>query len=159
MALTASDIMQTQVVTVSPSDPLYSVQRLFFEEEIHGAPVVDETSRVRGMISSMDLIRAVMEESNSSKGFDFTDVFEQLGGPWEAASEEFQNRLGEVVVSDVMTESIVTVDPTTPIPEVALLLRQNRIHRVLVVKGENLLGIISSFDLIRLLEEADWPPE
>ena len=159
MALTASDIMQTQVVTVSPSDPLHSVQRLFFEEEIHGAPVVDETSRVRGMISSMDLIRAVMEESDSSKGVDFTDAFEQLGGPWEAASEEFQNRLGEAVVSDVMTESIVTVDPTTPIPDVALLLRQNRIHRVLVVKGENLLGIISSFDLIRLLEEGDWPPE
>ena len=40
MALTASDIMQTQVVTVAPTDPLSSVQRLFFEEEIHGAPVV-----------------------------------------------------------------------------------------------------------------------
>jgi len=38
---------------------------------------------------------------------------------------------------------------------VALALRQNRIHRVLVVKGDNLLGIISSFDLIRLLEEED----
>jgi len=155
MALTASDIMQTQVVTVSPSDPLHTVQRLFFEEEIHGAPVVDETSRVRGMISSMDLIRAAMEGNDSSTGVDFTDAFEQLGRPWEAASEEFQDRLGEAVVADAMTESIVTVDPTTPIPEVALLLRQNRIHRVLVVKGDNLLGIISSFDLIRLLEEVD----
>jgi CBS domain-containing protein len=54
-----------------------------------------------------------------------------------------------------MTESIVSVDPTASIPEVASLLRQNRIHRVLVVKGDNLLGIISSFDLIQLLEEAD----
>jgi CBS domain-containing protein len=157
MALTASDIMQTQVVTVSPSDPLHSVQRLFFEEEIHGAPVVDETSRVRGMITSMDLIRAVMEESDSSKGVDFTDAFEQVGAPWEAASEEFQDRLGESVVADVMTESLVTVDPTTSISEVALLLREHRIHRVLVVKGDNLLGIISSFDLIRLLEEGNWP--
>jgi CBS domain-containing protein len=155
MALTASDIMQTQVVTVSPSDPLHSVQRLFFEEEIHGAPVVDETSRVRGMITSMDLIRAVMEESDSSKGVDFTDAFEQVGVPWEAASEEFQDRLGESIVADVMTESLVTVDPTTSISEVALLLREHRIHRVLVVKGDNLLGIISSFDLIRLLEEGN----
>jgi len=103
----------------------------------------------------MDLIRAAMEESNSSKGVDFTAAFEQVGVPWEAASEEFQDRLGESVVADVMTESLVTVDPTTSIPEVALILRQNRIHRVLVVKGDNLLGIISSFDLIRLLEEGD----
>lgn len=155
MALTASDIMQTQVVTVSPSDPLHTVQRLFYEEEIHGAPVVDETSRVRGMITSMDLIRAAMEESDTSSGIDFTDAFEQMGRPWEAASGEFHDRLGEAVVADAMTESIVTVDPTTKISEVASLLRQNRIHRVLVVKGDNLLGIISSFDLIRLLEERD----
>jgi len=153
MALSAADIMQTQVVTVAPTDPLLSVQRLFFEEEIHGAPVVDETSRVRGMITSMDLIRAATEESDSSGGVDFTDAFEELGGPWDAASEEFQGRLGEAVVADAMTESVVSVDPGTSIPEVASILRENGIHRVLVVKGDNLLGIISSFDLIRLLEE------
>jgi CBS domain-containing protein len=153
MALTASDIMQTQIVTVAPTDPLHSVQRLFFEEEIHGAPVVDETSRVRGMISSMDLIRAASEASDSSSGVDFTDAIEELGGIWDAASDEFQNRLGEAVVADVMTEEVVAVDPGTPIPVVASVLLQNKIHRVLVVKGDNLLGIISSFDMIQLLEE------
>jgi CBS domain-containing protein len=156
MALTAADIMQTQVVTVSPSDPLQTVQRLFFEEEIHGAPVVDENSRVRGMISSMDLIRAASEASESSEGgIDFSDAFEELGGSWDAASDEFRDRLSQAVVADVMTENIVSVDPGTPIPEVATLLRENRIHRALVVKGDNLVGIISSFDLIRLLEKQD----
>jgi CBS domain-containing protein len=154
MALTAADIMQSQVVTVSPTDPLQSVQRLFFEEEIHGAPVVDENARVRGMISSMDLVRAASEATESSEsGIDFSDAFEELGASWDAASDEFRERLSQAVVADVMTENIVSVDPGTPIPEVATLLRENRIHRVLVVKGDNLVGIISSFDLIRLLEE------
>ena len=45
MPLTARDIMQSQVITVSSLDPVHVVQRLFFEEEIHGAPVVDEEGR------------------------------------------------------------------------------------------------------------------
>ena len=83
MALTAADVMQTQVITVSPVDPLHMVQRLFFEEEIHGAPVVDEEGRVRGMITIMDLIRAATE-ANESNGVDFIDVFEDIGvgGGW-----------------------------------------------------------------------------
>ena len=54
MALTAADVMQTHLITVSPSDPLDAVRRLFYEEEIHGAPVVDEDGRVQGMITSME---------------------------------------------------------------------------------------------------------
>ena len=46
MQKTAKDIMQSQVVTVSPDAPLHSTQRLFYEEGIHGAPVVDEQGRV-----------------------------------------------------------------------------------------------------------------
>jgi CBS domain-containing protein len=153
MALTAADVMQTQVITVSPVDPLHMVQRLFFEEEIHGAPVVDEEGRVRGMITIMDLIRTATE-ANESNGVDFIQVFEDIGvgGGWANASENFQGRLSETVVEDAMTENVVAVAPDTSVSDVARVLRENKIHRVLVVNKEALLGIISSFDLIRLLE-------
>ena len=158
MALTAADVMQTQVITVSPVDPLHMVQRLFFEEEIHGAPVVDDEGRVRGMITTMDLIRAATE-ANESKGVDLIHVFEDIGvgGSWVNASEEFQGRLGETVVEDAMTENVVAVAPDTSVSDVARVLRENKIHRVLVVNKETLLGIISSFDLIRLLEGVAEP--
>lgn len=158
MALTAADVMQSQVITVSPVDPLHMVQRLFFEEEIHGAPVVDEEGRVRGMITIMDLIRAATEE-NDSNDVDFAHVIEDIGvgGGWGSSSESFQSRLGETLVEDAMTENVVAVSPETSVPDVARVLRENRIHRVLVVNKDTLLGIISSFDLIRLLERAAEP--
>ena len=158
MTLTAADVMQTQVITVSPVDPLHMVQRLFFEEEIHGAPVVDEEGRVRGMITIMDLIRAATEE-NESGDVDFSHVIEDIGvgGGWGSGSENFQSRLSETLVEDAMTENVVTVGPETSVPDVARALRENRIHRVLVVKKNTLLGIISSFDLIRLLEKGTEP--
>jgi len=156
MALTAADVMQTQVITVSPVDPLNAVKRLFFEEEIHGAPVVDEVGRVRGMITSMDLIRAATEESEGG-GVDFTIALEEVGMGWQNASETFQSRLSEAVVTDAMSESVVSVTPETPVHDVARILRENKIHRVLVIKKETLLGIISSFDLIRVLEQIAEP--
>ena len=61
MPKTAKDIMQSQVVTVSPDAPLHSTQRLFYEEGIQGAPVVDEQGRVVGMITSTDILRAATE--------------------------------------------------------------------------------------------------
>ena len=156
MALTAADVMQSQVITVSPVDPLHTVQRLFFEEEIHGAPVVDEEGRVLGMITSMDLIRAATEEHDGG-GVDFSSAFEDLGMGWGNASDEFQSRLGEARVTDAMSENVVSVAPRTTVSEVARLLRENKIHRVLVVDKKTLLGIISSFDLIQLLEGAAEP--
>ena len=53
-----------------------------------------------------------------------------------------------------MTRGGITVAPETPIPEVAATLRKHRIHRVFVVDGEQLCGIISTFDLVALLEKA-----
>ena len=49
---TAKDVMQTQVLTLSPDDPLHVAQRLFYEEGIHGAPVVDDSGRLLGMHDS-----------------------------------------------------------------------------------------------------------
>ena len=66
MVRTARDVMQTYLISVNPETPLLEVHRLFVDEEINGAPVVDETGRLLGVISSVDLLRAVEEEHDAS---------------------------------------------------------------------------------------------
>jgi CBS domain-containing protein len=39
--------MVRELITVTPETLLFDVHRLFVEEEIHGAPVVDENDIVR----------------------------------------------------------------------------------------------------------------
>ena len=68
MATTARDVMQTQVISLAPNDPLSNVLRLFFEEEIHGAPVLDDSGCVLGIITSMDLLRAASDEHQTARG-------------------------------------------------------------------------------------------
>ena len=155
MVKTAKDIMQSQVVTVSPDAPLHSTQRLFYEEGIHGAPVVDEQGRVVGMITSTDILRAATEaeeEAPPVPGY-FSDDPDYASGFLPLAPEEFQERLQDITVGDFMTEGVVHVAPSTPIPEIARTIRENKIHRLLVVENGTLRGIVSTFDLVTLLEK------
>jgi len=154
MARTAADVMQTHLITVGRSDPLESVKRLFYEEEIHGAPVVDDDGRVLGVITSMDLIRAAMDSSDHG-GIDFGVAMEEVGLRWSDPEDSDSTPLDSVTVEDVMTGDAVSVDPNTPISQVARVLRENRIHRVLVVDKDSLVGIVSTFDLIQVLEQGD----
>ena len=110
--------MQTAVISVSPDDPLLVVQRLFFEEEIHGAPVVDRGGRVLGMISSTDVLRAVAEEHEAARDLPayFRDFVELSGRDWALAPQDFEARLSECVASEFMTRGVICVAPDTPVP-------------------------------------------
>jgi len=155
MAQTARDVMQSHVITLSPETPLLDVQRLFVEEEINGAPVVDDAGKILGIVSTRDLLRAADDEHDSaaSETRYFRDELEFSGPDWSNALEDFQDRLSRRSVSEVMTAGAVTIPPGASVAEVAATMRRHRIHRVLVADGEVLQGIISSFDLVALLEK------
>jgi CBS domain-containing protein len=154
MATTARDVMQTRIVTVSPDDPLRTVQRTFVEEGIHGAPVVDEEGRVLGVITSMDLLRAAAEEAEVAPAEPayFRYDLDLHGFDWRRAPEDLRERLPDTVASDAMTTEILAVSPDTPVAGVARALRENSVHRVLVIEDGELRGIVSAMDLVALLE-------
>lgn len=151
----ARDVMQSHVVTVEAELPLLDVHRLFVEEEITGAPVVDEVGRLVGVISSSDLLRAVEQEHESatSEPHYFREWLEFSGPDWARATADFQDRLASLTVADAMTRGGISVAPEAPITEVAGLMRRHRVHRVLVVEKGLLVGILTTFDLVGLLEK------
>ena len=120
MTQLAEDLMQTQVVTVGTNDPIASVFRLFTDEEISGAPVVDEYGRVVGVVSIRDLLRSNSEEQENTQ----TDLDYFREGLAYAKSEgmiedhDFEERLSQRMVSDVMTEDVIAVGRQTPIGDV-----------------------------------------
>jgi CBS domain-containing protein len=119
----ARDFMQTDVLIVSPETPLVDIHRMFVEEEIHGAPVVDDDGKVCGVITSLDLLRPGADEIDAAR----------------------------LTAADIMTREIVAVSPELPIAEVAETMREQHIHRVLVIEDRELLGVLTTFDLLRAL--------
>jgi CBS domain-containing protein len=151
----ARDLMQRDILTIDGAASLLDAHRLFVESEISGAPVVDEDGRVVGVVSASDLLRALDEERDSAvvQATYFRDLTEFSGPDWGAMPEDFQDRLAARTVSEVMSTDVITVAPDASVAEVARTLRRHHVHRVLVATGEAFVGLISTFDLLALLEK------
>ncbi len=156
----AGSVMTDSVVTVSPESELADVLRLFVEENIHGAPVVDGDNQLVGVVTTTDLLRAQANQRGQ--------VWATPEDLWEAAGfsnpegvegmTELQARLGPRQVEEVMTKGALSVSEDTPIVEVARCLRVHQIHRVWVEKEGRLTGVISSLDLMHVVEQMGKAP-
>ena len=153
----AEDIMEKRVVTVAADSPLLAVYRLFVQEDISGAPVIDEAGDVVGVISARDLLR-IANETHDDAAMDL-HYYEASSSftpdEWMTDIEDFEDRLTQRSVSQVMTTGAISVNRDTPINEIAELFMKHRIHRVLVFDPENdegpLIGLVSVFDMMTLL--------
>ena len=152
---TARELMEASVVSVDPDASLLDVHRLFSEEEIGGAPVVADDGALVGVITASDLVRAVGEERGTARVE--TNYFRELlpysAPDWSSGPEDFQDRLAELRASDAMTNEVLTIPSDTPAPAIARALRERHIHRVFVADDGRLLGVISAFDLLRVVED------
>ena len=153
----ARNIMESHVVTVTPDTPLLSVHRLFADEDISGAPVVDEVGEVVGVVSWRDLMRSANDEHDqSAEELHYYSGSGALDRPeWLDDIEAFEDRLSRRTVSEVMTNGVISVPIDASVKEMAGLMVQHHIHRVLVLDEERdegpLAGIVSVFDLVKLL--------
>ncbi len=154
MAKCARDVMQTHVISVDAEKPLVDIHHLFLEEEIDGAPVVDDSGQVQGVITIRDLLRALEEEPDAVDETDYMQEYIELPGIFSSVSAEFYERLAAHTVADFMTRSVVSVAPEASLAEVARTLRSHDIHRVLVLEKGVLVGLITTLDLISVLEDA-----
>jgi len=151
----ARDLMERDIITVTPETRLLDVHRLFVQEELHGAPVVGEDTLVRGVVSILDLLRLVRDEFEPGAGATaatyFRDELPYSGSDWLRMPEDFQDRVQTLTVANAMSREIVTVGPGATVDEIARTMLEHHVHRVLVCEDHVLLGMISVFDLIRVL--------
>lgn len=152
---TARDVMQTHVVTLSPDTPLSAAQRVFYEESIHGAPVVDQLGTVVGVLTTGDLLRAAVESEDvaPSRPSYYRNDLDLSHFDWERAPADLEERLGGATVADAMSPEVIDVSPDTKVPEIARRMREHQIHRIIVVEDGKLCGLISTFDLIGVLAQ------
>jgi CBS domain-containing protein len=125
-----SDIMTKIVHTIDSEDTVEQVQQMFEKRHLSSMPVVDSSGVVFGIISAADLLH-----------------FQAMGKNAKA-----------VRAWDMCTYKPLEVRPDTPVPEVARLMIEKRIHHVIVSENAQVKGFVSSLDIIRqylsVIEEA-----
>ncbi|MCH8553936.1 MAG: CBS domain-containing protein [Schleiferiaceae bacterium] len=127
-----ASIMTKQLVTVSKADDLREVKRLMAKHKIRHVPVID-AGKLVGMISKTDLNRLSMDEMLDDQETADAALFEMLS------------------IDQVMASNLVSIAANNTLEEAAAILGKNEFHALPVVDGQNIVGIVTSTDIIREL--------
>lgn len=147
----AQDLMTVQVITVMPEMSAKDAWRILVENQVSGAPVVDGSGKLVGVLSLNDLARrAFTDNFNPSKASSFYEALPYDEG-CGLLTEESPDRLTNSRVEQLMSPYVITVSPTDSAAAVAKVMRERRIHRVIVKDRDSVVGIISALDLLSLI--------
>jgi CBS domain-containing membrane protein len=126
------DVMTKEIITLSPSQHLHSVDDLMKVAGIRHVPVVDD-GRLVGIVTQRDLFRAAM-----SSVLEFRD---SAARGW----------LERIRVAEVMTSPVVTATPDWPIGRAIDTMLEHAIGCLPVVERDRLVGLVTETTLLRLL--------
>ena len=130
-----SELMTKKLITVNPEDKLRVVKEIFDSNNIHHIPVV-RYRKIVGIISKADLLYYLKGMGNS--------------GYKDALNEE---RLQLATAEDIMTTGLGKLEPTDRIDVALDVFLKNIFHALPVVENDELVGIITTHDIITALAE------
>lgn len=152
--LLAQDIMSKPAICVHGNWTIKATARFLLEYGISGAPVIDEQEKMIGVVSATDILQF---DSMSSK--ELRDITEQ---------SYYQEYLGQNLLKEdldrlsthadetchidaIMTPVIISVSADATLPEIAHLMVEQKVHRLIVSEDDKLLGVISTVDILKAL--------
>lgn len=118
-----SALMTTELVRIMPSTPLSEAKALFDKHRIHHLPVVDPEGGLLGMLSKSDFLKTLDHDASAT------------------------------ITGELMSTHLAKLEPTDDIRTAANVFALNMFHALPVVEGGKLVGILTTLDLIRLMDK------
>jgi CBS domain-containing protein len=164
------DVMSTDLVTLDPELTLAEAMRALTSRHVSGAPVVAGDTVV-GVLSATDILTfasstpprpterwesvdmteleetADWEDGNEAAGTFFSELWSDVSERFTATASPEWDLFAEHTVDEAMTRVIISRPSATTLEETAQLMRQAAIHRVLVIDGGALVGIVTTTDI------------
>jgi CBS domain-containing protein len=141
----ARDVMTPDPVCVSADASIAETIRLMSEGRFSGLPVTDADGSVIGIVTEGDLLRRI-ETGTQHKRSTWMEFILGAG----RLADEYKQAAGRKV-KDVMTSDVRTVNEDSSLDEIVRLMERHRIKRVLVVREQKLVGIVSRANLLHAL--------
>jgi CBS domain-containing protein len=135
----ANDIMTRDVVTVRADTPVREAVALVTEHRITSMPVLDDDSYVIGIVSELDLLRDRMPHDPRAHLWQHGDDRPDPAG----------------TVRDVMTDTVICLPENADSADLAEVLADNNVRAVPIIRGADLVGIVSRRDVLRTLLRDD----
>lgn len=126
--------MSHPVFTVQPDYPITKAHELMAHEKVHRAPVV-KNGKLVGIITENDILKAYPSSVTTLSVWEVTSLLEKI------------------TVKDIMIKDVRTVQESTSIEEAARILADHKISALPVMRGKELVGIITETDLFHIMLE------
>ena len=126
--------MTHPVITFSPDLPIAEALSFMRKEHIQRAPVI-QGGKLIGIVSKEDLLNASPSPATSLSMFEMTYL------------------LSKITIKDVMSRDVLTISEDMPIEEGARIMADNKIGGLPVMRGDQVVGIITETDLFKIFLE------
>lgn len=130
-----SSIMTKDIMSLTPTASVSEAAEIFANNKIHHIPIV-KNNQLLGMISKSDYLFF-------RRGF--------LNDKIDKRIEDI--RMNNYEVQDIMTKGIATMEPSQKINVALEIFKENLFHAIPVVEDNRLVGIVTTFDIIKNLAE------
>jgi CBS domain-containing protein len=135
------DVMTRDVMVVRMDTPVKEAAGLLLQYRVSGAPVVDESGNLVGVVSELDFVRPI----ESSAGRRRPKRLSSASGISPGIS----------MVAQVMRSPAITIEAGAPLRDAASLMLTHGIKRLPVLEGNRLVGIVTRADLLRAFVRSD----
>ena len=128
------DVMTRNLITVDPETSFTDALKIMRENRIRRLPVLEDGKLV-GIVTEKDILYASPSKATT------LDVW------------ELHYLLNKLKIREIMTRDVVTIQEDTPVEEAAKIMVDNKIGALPVVKGNELVGIITETDIFKVFLE------
>ncbi len=156
MIRTAEQLMQKNVIAISPTATLRELAELLDDEGVHGVPVVDAVGNPVGVVSRSDLVHAMNESEPRQRPVErYYGVHEEdIDWSDDDSGVRFQDTVeAEKQVAEIMSARILSTNLRATAGELSRTMLKFGVRRLLVLEGRRLVGIVSATDLLRCLSQ------
>jgi acetoin utilization protein AcuB len=122
-------------ITIQPNTPVAEALQLIRDKNVRRLPVLDKKDRLIGMVTEKELLYASPSPVTSLSMHEITYL------------------LSKLTVDEVMTRNPITVTEDTPIEDAAALMADHKIGGLPVMRGQQLVGIVTETDLFKTFIE------
>jgi CBS domain-containing protein len=139
----AHQIMTRHVLTTTVDTPITEAARMLLQHHISGMPVVDAGGKLVGVVTEGDFVRRAEIGTQRRR----PRWLKLLLGPSREATDFVRERGRKV--GEVMNPSPITVAEDATLEEVASSMEKNDIKRVPVMRGDQMIGIVTRTNLVQ----------
>ena len=131
-----ADIMTRKVFTIREDKTVFVANEIMRWAHIRHVPVVDAHDRLVGVISHRDVLEASVAALEAARN-----------APTQ------RRAVDPGPLTRIMHRQVHTTTPTTSVQEAAATMRRLKIGCLPVLDDERLVGIVTAFDIIHLVEQ------